>query len=591
MPQFVLPTPIGGTGGGGGGEGSPGPAGKSAYQLAVQQGFAGTLAEWLESLQGSDGADGVDGSGGDAGLDGKSAYQIAVDQGFLGSESAWILSLKGDPGAKGDKGDTGAKGADGLDGSNYYVLGMGSVTIPGTINAIRVGGYYEAGDGGSALYKRVASQPSHSGKFQSADGAWWELTYTMYVNAASFGAKPDTTSTFDSAPALNAATDFLVAKGGGFLDLNPGQFWIGAEVALKSRVVIRGAGRRVSWIKRKTGYLLDMLKTQDYDTLSLGDSADGPNRFGLMNLTIDGRKDYNTSATGWNISIYGRAYIIDDVDCEYCSSGGFRSAWGSVAPAWDNDNTDSAGECFIDKFFVQFSKGTPVFDGPHDSQIGRMLVSMSRHNQAALAGSSTFVIAQRASGTQFSQLHCWGDSPEWCVTNYAQAISIADLILDDARPGGGLLKQLGSDCLITGRGVQYGADSIKGIQVGQNGGTQAARNRITLLLTSVPAVVVDFSNDGGNDIAITCTAYAATTNTAGTRHASTTFTYTERGAGAGANDFLSVFGALTVNKQTIQVQPRSGTPTDVAWAEGLVYYDTSTHKLRVYNGTGWADCN
>jgi hypothetical protein len=30
----------------------PGPTGKSAYQLAVQQGFTGTLIEWLESLQG-----------------------------------------------------------------------------------------------------------------------------------------------------------------------------------------------------------------------------------------------------------------------------------------------------------------------------------------------------------------------------------------------------------------------------------------------------------------------------------------------------------------------------------------------------------
>ena len=39
-----------------GGDGStPGPAGKSAYQLAVQQGFEGTLEDWLASLQGPDG--------------------------------------------------------------------------------------------------------------------------------------------------------------------------------------------------------------------------------------------------------------------------------------------------------------------------------------------------------------------------------------------------------------------------------------------------------------------------------------------------------------------------------------------------------
>lgn len=32
--------------------------GKSAYQLAVENGYSGTLAEWLASLQGEDGADG-----------------------------------------------------------------------------------------------------------------------------------------------------------------------------------------------------------------------------------------------------------------------------------------------------------------------------------------------------------------------------------------------------------------------------------------------------------------------------------------------------------------------------------------------------
>jgi hypothetical protein len=570
-------------GGSGGGNGAPG---KSAYQIAVDDGFTGSEEQWLASLHGEPGEPGPKGDDGDPGPKGDDGdigpQGPKGDTGDTGQQGA-----KGNPGEKGETGLSGSPGRDGIDGAQYVVSTMSTVTLPSTVTAVQVGGYYLPGDGGAALYTYTATQPTHAGKFSTADGRWWELTHNGSVNAASFGAKPD--STFDSAPALNNATDYLVAKGGGYIDYGPGRFWIGAEVTLKSHVRHRGSGRRVTWITRKDGYNGDLLKTLAYDTLSAGDTVGGPNRFGLSHLTIDGRKDYNASAIGWNVSIYGRAYTIEEVDCEYCPAGGFRSAWGSVAAAWDDDNTDAAGECYLDRFFIQFSKGTPVFDGPHDSQIGRMLVAMSRHNQAALAGSSTFVIGSRASGSQFAQLHCWGDSPEWCVTNYAQAISISDLILDDARSGGGLLKQLGSDCLITGRGVQFGADSIKGIQIGQNGGTQAARNRITLLLTSVPATVVDFSNDGGNDVFITCTAYAGTTNTAGTRHANTVFTYSERGAGAGANDFLSVFGALTVNKQTIQLQPRSGTPTDVTWAEGLMYYESGTHKLRVFNGSTWVD--
>ena len=40
-------------------------------------------------------------------LHGKSAYEIAVINGFSGTEAEWLESLKGDKGEKGDKGDKG----------------------------------------------------------------------------------------------------------------------------------------------------------------------------------------------------------------------------------------------------------------------------------------------------------------------------------------------------------------------------------------------------------------------------------------------------------------------------------------------------
>lgn len=72
--------------------------GKSAYDIAILNGFVGTEAEWLDSLNG------------------KSAYQIALDYGFVGTIEEWILSIKGSKGDKGDKGDTGAKGDQGIKG-------------------------------------------------------------------------------------------------------------------------------------------------------------------------------------------------------------------------------------------------------------------------------------------------------------------------------------------------------------------------------------------------------------------------------------------------------------------------------------------
>ena len=80
--------------------GKDGENGLSAYELAVQNGFTGTLAEWLESLKGADGINGINGKNGIDGKDGLSAYEIALKNGFVGTESEWLDSLKGENGSE-----------------------------------------------------------------------------------------------------------------------------------------------------------------------------------------------------------------------------------------------------------------------------------------------------------------------------------------------------------------------------------------------------------------------------------------------------------------------------------------------------------
>ncbi|WP_273772449.1 hypothetical protein [Brucella intermedia] len=48
-------------------------------------------------------------------------------------------------------------------------------SLPASLPYLRTAGYSTVGDGGEALYKRVSTEPSHHGKVQSADGAWWEI--------------------------------------------------------------------------------------------------------------------------------------------------------------------------------------------------------------------------------------------------------------------------------------------------------------------------------------------------------------------------------------------------------------------------------
>lgn len=75
-----------------------------------------------------------------------------------------------------------------------------AATIPSGQDFIQTAGYSTAGDGGGALYKRVSSEPSHAGKFQSADGAWFEIAEEV-LSPLMLGAKGDGTT--DDTTALN----------------------------------------------------------------------------------------------------------------------------------------------------------------------------------------------------------------------------------------------------------------------------------------------------------------------------------------------------------------------------------------------------
>lgn len=103
--------------------GADGKNGLSAYEIAVDNGFAGTQEEWLSSLKGSDGQDGADGVDGQSGQDGLSAYEIAVNNGFTGTEQEWLGSLRG---IKGEDGLDGQNGRDGTDGKTPVIGGNGN---------------------------------------------------------------------------------------------------------------------------------------------------------------------------------------------------------------------------------------------------------------------------------------------------------------------------------------------------------------------------------------------------------------------------------------------------------------------------------
>lgn len=105
--------------------GTDGRDGKSAYEIARENGFTGTKEEWLESLKGQKGdkgEKGLDGQRGEQGLQGVGIKNIqTLENGSLritltNDQIFETTSLKGDRGDKGQQGDRGLQGQQGQQG-------------------------------------------------------------------------------------------------------------------------------------------------------------------------------------------------------------------------------------------------------------------------------------------------------------------------------------------------------------------------------------------------------------------------------------------------------------------------------------------
>lgn len=136
-----------------------------------------------------------------------------------------------------------------------------AATIDSNTQCVLVQGFASGGDGGSALYAKVDDEPSHPGKFQSEDGAWWEIKEKK-LNPIMFGAKRDTAG-FDSWQSFKDCLDTIAAQAvndatpyGGPLYLPAGQYEVSKSTTINTPGVrVEGEGSFTSVIKAQSGFV------------------------------------------------------------------------------------------------------------------------------------------------------------------------------------------------------------------------------------------------------------------------------------------------------------------------------------------------
>lgn len=290
-----------------GANGEKGTDGKSAYQIAVEQGYQGSESDWLSSLKGDKGNTGAKGNPGQDGADGKSAYAIAVEHGYEDSEEKWLLSLKGekgDTGERGEKGDAGVAGKDGFSPIANVVKDGSVITI--TITDKNGTTTVTLTEGAAVDLTPYAKVTYVDEKVQELSDS---LTYTLQEHTLSITHLEDKSHTHENQSALDQITAAKIAQWDGF----------GTQ--------INGLSTKVTVYSEKTERTLESLQKQ-IDNLTSG-----------RNYTVlfqSGQNAISTYASNLSMILDGRYQTMAD----------FLTAYPQFCSAENDFVLSYSQECF-----------------------------------------------------------------------------------------------------------------------------------------------------------------------------------------------------------------------------------------------------
>lgn len=176
-------------------------------------------------------------------------------------------------------------------------------SIPADVSAVSTGGYAAKGDRGQALYARKTSSPgtapayTSAAWFQSADGAYWELSENE-LNPFMFGAKGDNAT--DDSAAIQAMFNFVNTKARPY----PVKF-MGAKYLVRTGLVLPKVPEFVAMeidgggATLRTDRPITILSCPMPLTQADAEIAIGRNAFDIHNLMFEG--DYSDGQVGLHL--------------------------------------------------------------------------------------------------------------------------------------------------------------------------------------------------------------------------------------------------------------------------------------------------
>lgn len=369
-----------------------------------------------------------------------------------------------------------------------------AATIDSAVESVSVAGYASAGDGGAASYKRVVSLTSGAAGFQSADGAWWQLSDPI-VNLKMFGGVGDGSTANDTA--FTAAWTHVVAttSNGGDIIIPAGKYKFTSQVAKtlpnsKTAMSLRGAGDGATilyWPNAAGGMKFtwaNPLNTMHFRDLSFTTGVtNGGYAVDLQStFYISGSSIWNSfervschGDDGGGVSFYWtggiRAHAVSEINFTACNFYGTAAGLGDGIHLEGDTGTSTYGVLYnIDKCFFNYT-GTGINYG---SYVQGVTVNACNFNgQASTAGiqapaGMTGVLAQLAvSNCQFDT----GAIAIYAGTAINNCLIVNNALTVSKNNGVGIYLQASFGFQITGNYIStYGSPTaVTGVIIGPPG--------------------------------------------------------------------------------------------------------------------------
>ncbi|MES2970927.1 MAG: glycosyl hydrolase family 28-related protein [Patescibacteria group bacterium] len=302
-----------------------------------------------------------------------------------------------------------------------------------------------------------------------------------WADVRAYGATGDGSA--DDTTAIQAAIDAVNTAGGGEVRFPQGTY-ITTTLTMYSKVHLKGSGIEATILKLKNTTNVDLIKGQNFDTLTGGNTTGGIYNWSITDLTLDGNKA-NNATSGYGLRVYGYGYVIDNVRIRNTRQDGLYTEWSNSAASPGNDSM----EAHISGLKVHDSAASGiVWHGPHDST----MVNVQVYESAAKG----IWVKPNGNALVMTGVHSWG-----VAQTYSFYIEASGVILNGSEGEGASVAQVmigANDTQIMGG--QYFAAGSSGpcIQIGDGTHSNIGGTHIDTKLLNCTGGALEFNSDAGS---------------------------------------------------------------------------------------------